>query len=65
MSNIRSIWFTQFFHRRNNDSTFDSICGLCFETIATAAEHEVLRLKECAHRCPKSRWSASSRCLLS
>lgn len=52
MSNLRSIHFTQFFHRRNADATIDSICGLCFNTAASAMNVDELRAREAHHRCP-------------
>jgi hypothetical protein len=48
----RSLCFTQFFHRRNDaDSTFDSVCGLCFQTVATVADREALESLEMARKC--------------
>jgi hypothetical protein len=52
MSNLGSIRFYQFFHRRNADATIDSICGLCFNTAASALSEEELRAQEAHHRCP-------------
>jgi hypothetical protein len=54
MSDIRSIQSTQFFHRLNADSTFESICGLCFLTVAKTADKETLQPTEAAHNCPKA-----------
>jgi hypothetical protein len=54
MSNLKSIRFTQFFHRLNADSTFDSICSLCFRTVAAAADKEFRRIEESAHTCPQA-----------
>ena len=52
MSNLKSIRFSQFFHRRNADATIDSICGLCFQTAASAMNVDELRAQEAHHRCP-------------
>jgi hypothetical protein len=51
MSDIRSVHFHQFFRRRIANSSFDSICGLCFQTVATAPDKEVLESMEAAHSC--------------
>ena len=51
MSDIRSVYFHQFFRRRTANSSFDSICGLCFETVATAIDKGVLESMELAHSC--------------
>jgi hypothetical protein len=39
-------------HRRNADSTFDSICIRCFQTIATSHSEADLKAGEDAHVCP-------------
>ena len=57
MSNLRNIYFSQFFHRRNPDATIDSICGVCFETIATAVDRAALEMEELTHYCPGARFS--------
>ena len=54
MSNSSGIYFAQFFHRTNADATIDSICGLCFNTVASAIKDEELRVQEAKHRCPES-----------
>lgn len=42
------------FHYRNNrDGTIDSICPLCFLTVATAKRPEELRARELAHICER------------
>ena len=46
MSNPRSIRFSQFFHRRNADATIDSICGVCFLTVASAMNEEEVRAQK-------------------
>jgi hypothetical protein len=51
MSEVRNLRFAQFFHRRNPDSTFDSVCSICFETVVTAKREEELRGKELIHQC--------------
>ncbi len=55
MSNARSIYFSQFFHRKNADATIDSICGLCFQTIASSMKEDELRAPEVSHRCPSEK----------
>ena len=57
MSNSRSIYFSQFFHRTNADATIDSICGLCFNTIASAIKEEELHCQEVIHRCSDKKLS--------
>ena len=54
MSNSSGIYFAQFFQRTNADATIDSICGLCFNTVASAIKDEELRVQEAKHRCPES-----------
>lgn len=54
MSNSRGIHFAQFFHRLNLGATFESICGLCYQTVAKAAHKEGLRPDEAAHSCSRS-----------
>jgi hypothetical protein len=53
MPNASGMRFAQFFHRRNKDASFDSICGLCFSTVATAEAEPDLHLRELAHQCEK------------
>jgi hypothetical protein len=38
-------------HRRNRDGTFDSICGQCFQTVATKATEAELHVAEKDHEC--------------
>ena len=52
MSNLKTIRYSQFFHRRNADATIDSICGVCFLTVASAMNEEEVRAQEAYHRCP-------------
>jgi hypothetical protein len=40
-----------FHHRKNNPSSFDSICPRCFRTISTRRTEEELRQDEEAHLC--------------
>jgi hypothetical protein len=47
----KSVSFAQFFYRVNPDSTIDSICGYCFETVATANTQADLRSLESDHHC--------------
>ena len=51
MSNPRNIRFAQFFHRRNPNESFDSVCGLCFQTVATADSKDALGPSESVHIC--------------
>jgi hypothetical protein len=41
----------QFFHRSNDDGTFDSICLQCFRTVATQSHEANIAAKEQAHVC--------------
>ena len=41
----------QFFHRSNDDGTFDSICLHCFRTVDTQNHEADLAAKEQAHVC--------------
>jgi hypothetical protein len=41
----------RFPHRSNEDGTFDSICPVCFITVANAAREEDLAAFECGHVC--------------
>jgi len=43
--------FTAFAHRRNHDSSFDSICTKCFNTIASADSELKLIPHEEQHSC--------------
>jgi hypothetical protein len=52
MSNLKTIRYSQFFHRRNADATIDSICGVCFLTVSSAVNEEEVRAQEAYHRCP-------------
>jgi hypothetical protein len=40
-----------FAHRQNSDGTFDSICLVCFQTIATVVRVELLAECEKSHSC--------------
>jgi hypothetical protein len=51
MSARKSSCFAQYFHRRNSDGSFDSICGLCFLTVANGASREKLVTEEATHLC--------------
>src|ERR1700732_4243991 len=41
----------QFSHTRNPDGSFDSICKLCFVTIASSNLEEELAIAEAKHEC--------------
>ncbi len=43
--------YSQFFYRRNVDSTIDAICGFCFLTVASAASETDLHARESIHQC--------------
>ena len=62
VSGREAVWFqrgnakpmmrvSNFFHRVNANSTIDSICSGCFQTIAVARSHEDLKDAEDAHSC--------------
>ncbi len=57
MSNARDIRIPQFFHRKNQDATFDSVCGFCYSTVATTEKEDDLRAKETVHRCEERKMS--------
>jgi hypothetical protein len=38
-------------HRRNRDGSFDSICGICFATVGSAATERELEPMEMKHVC--------------
>lgn len=40
-------------HRHNSDGSYDSICNVCFRTIATAEKESFLAAKEEPHVCEK------------
>jgi hypothetical protein len=40
-----------FYHRKNNAESFDSICGKCFQTVATRNTEEELKAAEDIHVC--------------
>jgi hypothetical protein len=42
---------SNFFHRRNADSTIDSICTGCFQTVAVAKNESDLVRAEKSHAC--------------
>jgi hypothetical protein len=44
-------FFSQFFYRFNSNGTMDSICSLCFLTVATVSKEAELRNFEAAHHC--------------
>jgi hypothetical protein len=44
-------FFRQFFYRFNSNGTMDSICSLCFRTVATVANDAELHNFEAAHHC--------------
>jgi hypothetical protein len=48
MSTIQS---PKFVHDLNSDGDFNSFCLKCFETVATSATADELRMKEEAHVC--------------
>jgi hypothetical protein len=43
-----------FLHRANPDGTFDSICMICFHTIANAVQEDSLADAEAVHQCVPS-----------
>jgi hypothetical protein len=43
-----------FLHHANPDGTFNSICMICFHTIATGIPEESLANAETEHRCAPS-----------
>jgi hypothetical protein len=55
---------SKFFHRKNRDSTIDSICTQCFMTIATGNSHDDLIGAEVAHDCTpltlRKHWESST-----
>ena len=42
---------SQFVHRQNQNGTFDSICTLCFQTIANVKDEAKLQSVELEHVC--------------
>jgi hypothetical protein len=38
-------------HRKNDNGTFDSICPICYRTVATASEESQLKAGEREHVC--------------
>jgi len=44
----------QFVHRLNDDGTIDSICRVCFVTVATVRSGAELEREEQGHRCDPS-----------
>jgi hypothetical protein len=51
-------------HRHNQDGSFDSICTICFTTVATEENEAKLRLYEMAHVCnPVEVYRVSHGCL--
>jgi hypothetical protein len=57
MPHARNIRVTQFFHRKNPDATFDSVCGFCYSTVANTENEDDLRAKETVHRCEERKMS--------
>jgi hypothetical protein len=45
----------QFFYRTNADKTIDSICGLCYLTVARGKSEAELHAQEAAHDCWKKK----------
>ena len=43
--------YSQFFYRRNTDSTTEAICGFCFQTVASAESEADLHARESFHQC--------------
>jgi hypothetical protein len=43
--------FISFAHRRNRDSTVDSICTRCYQTIASGQSDSTLKSVEANHLC--------------
>jgi hypothetical protein len=43
--------YSQFFRRHNPNTTIDSICTVCYLTVATADNERELHAKEVGHRC--------------
>jgi hypothetical protein len=43
-----------FIHRKNPDSSHDSICMTCFLTIATVSDEADLTKREIAHNCERA-----------
>jgi hypothetical protein len=43
-----------FIHRKNPDSTHDSICTTCFLTVVTAANEADLKAREGTHNCERA-----------
>lgn len=41
----------QFPHRNNNDGSYDSICSVCYETVASSGIERQLTPMESTHRC--------------
>jgi hypothetical protein len=44
MLNARDIRIPQFFRRKNQDATFDSVCGFCYYELTFFAPHSGERL---------------------
>jgi hypothetical protein len=54
--------YPKFARRRNRDSSIDSICTQCFQTIASADREEDLLHHEESHICDPD-WASSHLCL--
>jgi|HubBroStandDraft_4_1064222.scaffolds.fasta_scaffold1167842_1 hypothetical protein len=48
---MRRTFGVTFPHRHNEDGSHDSICPICFATVATEPDEAKLRLRELAHHC--------------
>jgi hypothetical protein len=50
-------------HRENDDGSFDSICSVCFVTVASADKENELAFNESMHKCdPIKLYQASVGC---
>lgn len=41
----------RFPHRQNKDGSFDSVCTVCYATVASVEEERQLAVHEAAHKC--------------
>jgi hypothetical protein len=55
MASIYLLPRNEFAYRRNGDRTTDSICLVCFATVACAPSEETLKPAEAAHDCWQKR----------
>jgi hypothetical protein len=53
MATARTPGMPPFHYRNNADGTVDSICPLCFLTVARGKEANELRARELAHACDR------------